>query len=131
MRGPNSARRRLDLDAQGLRAEGSLQAPRPTIEALAAALVERNYGVGRPPPPPLTSPKPSGYRRMVWSKAPVELTSQKFQPLRLGCTSGLSTLTTSIAARLGELKDLPSKGLVMIVTPSVDGSNSASIRVPL
>jgi hypothetical protein len=48
-RGENSARRPLDPDAPERLAEGSLQAPRPTTEALAAEECERNYNPSRPP----------------------------------------------------------------------------------
>lgn len=46
LRGKNFARRRRGTDAQRRRAEGSLQAPRPTIEGLAATRGERKVKPG-------------------------------------------------------------------------------------
>jgi hypothetical protein len=48
-RGKNFAECRPDPDAPGRLAEGSLQAPRPAIEAVAAAWGEREDGASRPP----------------------------------------------------------------------------------
>src|ERR1700759_4668233 len=53
-----SARRRLDPDAPGRPAEGSLRAARRTVEALAAERGERNEHDSWPPPLPAPAFQP-------------------------------------------------------------------------
>jgi hypothetical protein len=64
LRGQNSARSRLDPDAQGRPAEGSLQAPRPTIDGLVAApgRAERYRPVDTPPPSPAAGRCPDAFQ---------------------------------------------------------------------
>jgi hypothetical protein len=65
----------------------------------------------------------------VCSRAPVSVMIQKFHPLPIGETVGLSSRTTALRAPLGVVKLRPARGPLVMVTTWVAGSKVASTWV--